>query len=300
MARQWRSVLITGATGGVGRAAVTRLDQDGWRVFAGVRSAAAGERLVQGTSHVTPVRLDICDEASITAAQAEIAAALDGAGLDALVNNAGLSVDGPLELVPIPRLRRQLEVNVIGQVAVTQAFLPLLLRGGGRIVNIGGAAGRMALPMLGALSASKAALDSVSDALRMELKHQGVAVSHIEPGALATDLFTKSAQTVAQDGFTGTEHDQARYAQALANLAEAASRQKQTPVDRAAAAIATALTARRPKARYLVGREPRVLLPLLRAFPVALRDRAIMSSLGLTKKAFTAPAARPRNPSTTS
>ncbi|MBV9213684.1 MAG: SDR family NAD(P)-dependent oxidoreductase [Actinobacteria bacterium] len=174
-----RTAVVTGASGGVGSALVERLEHDGWRVFAAARRRPERDDQLE---------LDLAHPKSIGAARATVASALGGSTLSALVNLAGISVNGPLELVPADALRRQLEINVIGQLAVIQSFLPLL-RGDGRIVNMGGAAGRLPLPMYGALSASKAALDAMSAALRMELKHQGVTVSYIEPGALRTRFF---------------------------------------------------------------------------------------------------------------
>lgn len=286
MLNNLKSVLVTGASGGVGQVTVARLDKLGWRVFAGVRSLEAGERLARGRRNIVPIELDISTGTSIASAQERITHALHGHGLDALVNNAGLSVDGPLELIPVDRLREQFEVNVVGQLAVVQAFLPLLRLARGRIVNIGGAAGRVTLPMLGALSASKAALDAASDGLRMELKYQGVAVSYVEPGALSTELFVKSARRVEVEGFAGTRREQSRYDTAIAKAGEAMAKQKATPAEDAAVVISKALTARRPKARYVVGREARYVLPVVRRMPVRLRDRAVLGSLGLTKRCF--------------
>jgi short-subunit dehydrogenase len=170
---------------------------------------------------------------------------------------------------------------VIGQLAVAQAFLPLLRQAGGRVINIGGAAGSVALPLMGALGASKAALDSASDALRMELRLQGVAVSYIEPGALTTELFVKSAEVVKREGFAGGAREFALYQPAILRMEEAMAKQKPTPVVQAVETVVAALTARKPKARYRVGREARYVLPLLRLVPVGLRDRMILSSLGL-------------------
>src|SRR5436305_2759643 len=229
-----KSVLVTGAFGGLGSATVTRLEQLGWRVFAGVRSGEAIEELGRGRPTVTAVELDICDEESVAAARDRIAGDLDGCGLEALVNNAGLVVQGPLELVPLHALRRQFEVNVIGQVAVTQAFLPLLRAARGRVVNVSGAAGRVAVPMLGAISASKAALESASDALRMELKHQGVRVSIVTPGFLRTRLHEKSIESARRDGYAGSAESQRVYAEALLQLEEKLRTTKESPVEIAA------------------------------------------------------------------
>src|SRR5918992_1435114 len=174
MPTQAKTVLVTGAAGGVGRALVNRLDELGWRVFAGVRSREAGEQLARDARALTPIRLDVCDQDSIAEAQEEVARELGSQGLGGLINNAGIVVLGPIEVIPLHVLRRQLEVNVLGPIAVTQAFMPLLRAGGGRVINVSGASGQISVPMLSG-SGSKAALEAFSDALRMELKHQEVA-----------------------------------------------------------------------------------------------------------------------------
>jgi NAD(P)-dependent dehydrogenase (short-subunit alcohol dehydrogenase family) len=289
MATQGKSVLVTGASGGIGSAVVRELDDRGWHVFAGVRSVRAGEALARGRKSVVPVQLDICDEASVAAAAQELARRLGGAGLFGLVNNAGLSVDGPLELIPIRALREQFEVNVVGQIAVTQALLPLLRLARGRVVNVGGAAGRMTLPMFGALSASKAALDSLSNALRMELKHLGVDVSYVEPGGLQTRFFEKSAEAAVRNGFAGTPETQQIYAKAIEASKKALAASKAEPVDAAVRAVVTALTARRPAARYVVGHQAKMGLLVLPKMPARVRDRVLMAGLGLGPEVFGGP-----------
>lgn len=189
-------------------------------------------------------------------------------------------------MVPLAALRRQFEVNVIGQVAVVQAFLPLLRAAGGRILNVGGAAGRMTLPMYGALSASKAALDSLSSALRMELKYQGVIVSYIEPGAVRTDFFGKSAQATREQGYAGNPRTLEIYAKAIAASAKGLAASPASSVSEVVDAMAEALTASQPAARYVVGRQARLGLRLLPKLPVGLRDRLLMSSLGLNSEVF--------------
>lgn len=283
MARS-KSVVVTGASGGLGSATVARLDELGWQVFAGARSAEAGEELARRRS-VTAVQLDICDEDSVAEARDRIARDLDGRGLDALVNSAGLVVQGPLELIPRRALRRQFEVNVIGQITVTQAFLPLLRAARGRVVNVSGAAGRVAVPMLGAISASKAALESVSDAWRMELKHQGIHLSIVTPGLLRTRLHEKSTEAARRDGWTGSLDSQRIYARAVRQLEDGLRDAKQAPVDIAVAAIVKALTSKRPAARYVVGRDAKQLLVLER-LPGRLRDRLLMWNRGLTPDLF--------------
>ena len=284
MPPQAKTVLVTGATGGVGRALVSRLDELGWRVFAGVRSLEAGERLARNARAVTPIRLDVCDQDSIAEAQEEVARGLGDQGLGGLVNNAAIVVLGPLELIPLHALRRQLEVNVLGPIAVTQAFMPLLRADGGRVVNVSGASGQVGVPMLGG-SGSKAALDALSDALRMELKHQGVAVSVIVPGDMETDLFQKADEARQRDGYVGSAEAQQIYAQAIEAADQALASSKKAPVEDAVAAVVKALSARRPAARYFVGRDARAA-KLLRHLPTGLRDRIMLRYRGLKPALF--------------
>jgi NAD(P)-dependent dehydrogenase (short-subunit alcohol dehydrogenase family) len=276
-----KSVVVTGATGGVGRVLVSRLKERGWHVFVAARDVEAARDL-GGTA----VELDLAVPETIERARSAVAAEVGSSGLQGLVNNAGISVDGPVELLTLEGLRHQFEVNVVGQVAVTQAFLPLLRDGGGRVVNMGGAAGRLPLPMYGALSASKAALDVLTAALRMELRHQGVPVSYIEPGALRSGFFERSGQAARRYRHDDQVDDQARYAVALEAAAKALADSPASPVEAAAAAIVKALTARRPAARYVVGTQTKLALRLLPHLPVALRERVLMSSLGLKPSTF--------------
>ena len=272
-----RNVLITGAGGAIGTATARRMAAEGWRVFATQRTPARDA-----------IQLDVCDESSIRRARDDVARELRADGLHGLVNNAGLSVDGPLELLSPDDLRRQLEVNVIGAHAVTRAFLPLLREGHGRIVNVGGAAGRLALPMFGALAASKAALNALSDALRMELKHQGVAVVYIEPGAIESPFFAKSRASASTR--LGRDADLwPIYERAVATASKAMASTRVTSVDAAAATISRALTVRRPRARYVVGVDARLGLGILLHLPAGVRDRVLLGSLGLRRRSFGAP-----------
>jgi NAD(P)-dependent dehydrogenase (short-subunit alcohol dehydrogenase family) len=287
MAAEAKTVLVTGAAGGLGGATVERLHELGWRVFAGIRSPEAGEELARGGQAI-PVVFDLCDGDSIARSRNQVSAELGDCGLDALVNAAGLVVQGPLELVPLEALRRQFEVNVIGQIAVTQAFLPLLRAVGGRVVNVSGAAARVSLPMLGAISASKAALESLSDALRMELKHQGIAVSVVTPGLMRTELHQKSDEARRRDGYAGGPEEQGVYTEAIAASDHALADSKEASVEIGVEAIVKALSDPRPATRYLVGRDTKQLAMLAR-LPDRLRDRLLMWNRGLKAERFVVP-----------
>ena len=284
MTARTKTVLVTGATGGVGRVLVSRLDELGWRVFASARSLEAGEQLVRDARAITPIRLDVCDQDSIAEAREEVARELGGQALGGLVNNAGIVVLGPVELIPLQALRRQLEVNVLGPIAVTQAFLPLLRAGGGRVVNVSGASGQISVPMLSG-SGSKAALEAFSDALRMELKHQGVAVSVVVPGDMETDLFRKANDARRRDGYAGSPETQRIYARAIEAADRAVAGSKRASVDGTVASVVKALTARRPAARYFVGRDARAAR-VLRNLPTGLRDRLLLRNRGLKPGLF--------------
>jgi NAD(P)-dependent dehydrogenase (short-subunit alcohol dehydrogenase family) len=267
------TVLITGASTGIGAACALHLDQAGFRVFAGVRQERDGAALrVRASSRLQSLQLDVTDQLTIDGARREIEVTVGGAGLDGLVNNAGTAVAGPLEVLPLAALRRQLEINLIGQIAVTQAFLPLLRTARGRIVNMGSIAGRAVTPFLGPYSASKFALEAVTDALRMELAPWGIEVAIIEPGAIATPIWTKSAahagelqeQTIREAPPLYREQ-MVRFGRTIQRVAERAA-----PVELVNRAVEHALTARRPKTRYLVGRDARIQ----RLIGVLLSDRA--------------------------
>lgn len=277
------NVLVTGASGAIGTAATIRLAELGATVYAGVRSATNGFSLYP---RVRPIDLDICDADSIAAARDKLVDLTGGTGLHGLVNAAGITVNGPLELVSVPALRQQLEVNVISQIAVTQAMLPLLRRTRGRVVNIGGAVGRMTLPLVGGLSASKAALDSLTTSLRMELKHQGMHVCYVEPGPIDTGFFARAAGVTPHDGNAGGSEARTIYEKAIAASTKALVDRKADPPEAVVRVIVKALTARRPAPRYVVGNETKVSLMLLPHLPQSLRDRLVMSSLGLGKRQF--------------
>lgn len=278
------AVVITGASTGIGRACALHLDRLGFQVFAGVRRVVDGQALEKEASdRLQPVMLDVTEAGTIAAAVQTVEAAVDRAGLAGLVNNAGIVVAGPLEFLPLDRLRRQFEVNVIGQVAVTQAFLPLLRRGQGRVINMGSISGRVATPLLGPYAASKFALEALTDSLRAELLPWGIQVSIVEPGAVITPIWDKSASAGSEMLRHLSPRAHELYGPAMARGLENARRtgQRGVPAEMVARVVAHALTARRPRTRYLVGQDARIGAILARLLPDRLRDRLIVRQRGL-------------------
>jgi NAD(P)-dependent dehydrogenase (short-subunit alcohol dehydrogenase family) len=192
--------VVTGASSGIGRATALRLARSGYHVFAGVRKPADGAALQeaaqqQAAAELTPLPLDVTSAAQIAGAAEAVTGHTAGAGLDALVNNAGIGLFGPLEIIGIDDFRRQLEVNVTGQLEVTQAFLPLIRAAHGRIVMIGSIGARCTPPFVGALAASKSTLATMTEALRQELAPWGIRVVLVEPASIRTDAAWASSAT---------------------------------------------------------------------------------------------------------
>jgi NAD(P)-dependent dehydrogenase (short-subunit alcohol dehydrogenase family) len=279
-----KTVLITGASGGIGSALTRELTSSGWQVFATARDPKAIAKPQGAKGEVVPIALELTDEGSVAAAGAAVRERAGEHGLNALVNNAGVIVQGPLEVVPMSELRRQFEINVLGQMAITQAVLPELRAARGRIVNVGAPTGRTAAPLLGPIGASKAALHLLTDVLRMELLHQGIEVSLVVPGALETEIFAKAAATAAAAGPSSPEAERV-YARAVAAASERMADMKPSPVDATVKAICTALTERHPKRRYTIGADARQF-ELLRRLPAGVRERVLMRAFGITTEAF--------------
>jgi NAD(P)-dependent dehydrogenase (short-subunit alcohol dehydrogenase family) len=274
-------VVITGASTGIGEACALHLDRLGFLVFAGVRKEADGERLrAEASERLTPIILDVTDGQQIAAAAETVKAVVGDAGLAGLVNNAGIALAGPLEFLLLDELRRQLEVNVVAQIAVTQAFLPLLRLGRGRVINMGSVGGRSTLPFLGPYQASKHALEALTDVLRMELVPWGIEVSIIEPGNVATPIWEKSiavADEARKQLPPQAEELYGRSLDAIRKGAALAGKHGISP-DAVAAVVEHALTAEKPKTRYLVGREARIRA-LVQLVPDRIRDRLILRQL---------------------
>jgi NAD(P)-dependent dehydrogenase (short-subunit alcohol dehydrogenase family) len=253
----------------------------GWRVFAGVLDEAQRAHVEQSRlERVTPVLLDITKADAIAAAAETIAAEVGQRGLAGLVNNAGIGVVGPVELVPIDRLRHQLEVNLIGHVAVTQACLPLLRKATGRIVYISSLAGRLSIPLLSPYSISKFGIEAVSDALRQELRPWKMHVACIEPALINTPILS-STDAAADAAFAAmSEEGRGLYGSFFNRLKTATDmRAAAQPPDVVARAVAHALTARKPKTRYVVG-GMRWQFLLLSKLPDRLRDWVIAKQFG--------------------
>ena len=270
-----KSVLVTGASTGIGEACALRLDRLGHRVYAGVRSEQHAHGLRQrGSDRILPVFLDVTDQAQIDAVAKQIAG---GGGLDGVVNNAGIGRGGPLEYLPLEIWREQLEVNVLGQVAVTKAVLPFIRAARGRIVFIGSIGGKVATMLMGPYNASKFAIEAIGESLRSELHPWGISVSVVEPGAIKTPIWDKGRQQVDRLERALPEEARTRYARHIAaarKAIEMQDRQGASP-DKVAAAVEQALFSRRPKTRYLVGTDARVQALLVRWLPDRPREAII-------------------------
>ena len=278
------AVVITGASTGIGEACALHLDKLGYRVFAGIRKAADGESLRRrGSERLVPVRLDITDETEVAQAARNVVAALGAGGLAGLVNNAGIVVGGMLEFLPLAALRRQWEVNVVGQIAVTQAFLPSLRKAPGRIVNIGSLSGLISSPFTGAYCASKFALEALTDSLRLELRPWRIHVAMVEPGYIQTPLLKKSL--TAEEALRGQLPAAALqlYGPYLRAVRDATERDaaKAASTEVVVKAVVHALTARRPRTRYSAGPYSGLEIRLGRALPDRWRDALIARHMGL-------------------
>ena len=269
------AVLITGASTGIGEATALQLHKAGFRVFAGVRKPEDGERLrAAGITVIQP--LDVTSADDVAAAVHTVEQSLAGVPLRGIVNNAGVGIGGPLEALDLDDFRRTIEVNTTSQLGVTKAFLPLLRRSKGRIVNMSSIGGRVAQPFAGPYIASKFALEGVTDVLRGELLGWGIDVIAIEPGTIATPIWEKSSREAENvlAGLTPEQRD--LYGKRLAKAAKMIERQNKrgAPPEKVAAAVEKALTASRPKPRYLVG-DARLLLGLKRLLPTRWFDRLL-------------------------
>lgn len=271
------AVFISGSSSGIGEACAVGLDKHGYDVFAGVRNAEDGDALRRKTSQrLQPVLVDIADENQIKAAGETVRQALGDRPLAGLINNAGIFVGGPLEFVRIDRLRHQMEINLIGHIAMSQTFLPLLRKSQGRIINIGSIAGIFASPMMGPYCASKFAMEAVSDVLRRELKPWNIRVILLEPGIIDTKIWPK-AKSQAEEAIAGAPEELTKLygplIDAVQNHAADVAKTAQS-AEVVFKVVLQALTAHRPKTRYRMGPKARAQ-KVISWFPDRIQDRML-------------------------
>ncbi|MGN6587282.1 MAG: SDR family oxidoreductase [Solirubrobacterales bacterium] len=277
-----RSVLVTGASTGIGRATALRLDASGWKVFAGVRDEAAAEALrADGSERLTPVFLDVTEPDQIAAA-AERIEAESADGLNGLVNNAGVAIPGPLETIPLEDFRRQIEVNLVAYVAVTQAMLPQIRQAEGRVVFISSIGGRIAFPFGGPYHASKFATEAIGDVFRQELRPWGLKVAIVEPGSIDTPIWERG-QRKGEEIEAKSPRMNLLYGPAIEKFRKVIedTAERGIPPEKVAKAVAHALESPRPKTRYLVGLDAKVQARLKPLLPTPLFDRLVARQLNL-------------------
>jgi len=284
---QRKTAVITGASSGIGRASVARMVQSGWRVFAGVRKAQDADRLRSDFgANVVPLILDVTDRAGISAAAEAVFSEVHDSGLDGLVNVAGVGKVCPVEYMSHASLLEIFEINVFGQIAVSQAFLPLLRMARGRVVNITSVGAHIAIPFGSFINASKSAFANLSDTLRMELHPFGIHVSAVEPGAIKTPAVDKTLGDV-EAVIRGLPHEgAAQYAEMLRRFARRAYEREMngSSPDVVAKAIHHALTAARPRTRYRAGKHASLLPFLAAVVPDRLLDKIRFGIVGMPAK----------------
>ncbi len=272
-------LVVTGASSGIGAATARELARRGFHVLAGVRRGKDADAL--GATNIEPVRLDITNEADISALVKHITDDPEQRPLRALVNNAGIGINAPVEAFPLTEWRRLFDVNLFGHVAMTQALLPALIESRGTVVNISSVGGKVAMATYGPYAASKFALEAVSDSLRREVAPLGVKVVVVEPGAVTTEMLRRVAASGEriQGGLTAEQHG--RYAtlmQAIISQAQAAI-PKGVPAEEAGRVIADAITTKRPRTRYTVGRDAAMIVRLTRFLSDRMLDSLLARSL---------------------
>jgi NAD(P)-dependent dehydrogenase (short-subunit alcohol dehydrogenase family) len=279
-----KTVVITGASSGIGRACVQRLIDAGWHVFASVRQSTDGASLQsEFGSRLTPVIMDVSNRLTVMSAAEQVSFQLQGRGLDGLVNVAGIGMVRPVEYATADDLHEIFDINVFGQIAVIQAFLPLLRQARGRVVNISSIGVHIGLPFGGLLGGSKAAFGLMSDALRLELHPFGVHVSIVEPGAIKTPAVEKTlgnVEGVVADLPPGGAEYYGAMIKKFAQLGYEHEMAGSAP-DVVAQSVYHALTARRPKIRYRVGKHAKILAALPRILPDRLLDAVLLRIAGM-------------------
>jgi NAD(P)-dependent dehydrogenase (short-subunit alcohol dehydrogenase family) len=279
------AVLVTGASTGIGRATALRLEQDGYSVFAGVRKQEDADNLSKAAVHdrITPVTLDVTEEPSIEEARTSIERAVGQSGLAGLVNNAGTANAGPIEHLPVEEFKKVIDVNLTGQYAVTQAFLPLIRRARGKVVFITSIGGLIATPFMSPYHASKFGLEGMADSLRREVSPWGIRVVIVEPGSIATPIWDKGTEEFerAEPGMGpeakrlyGGQMDAMK--QAIRDTADRGIRP-----EKVAEVISKAVSSSRPRTRYLVGTDAKLMRRAKGVMPTAVFDRVVRRGLKL-------------------
>ncbi|HEU4705935.1 MAG TPA: SDR family oxidoreductase [Solirubrobacterales bacterium] len=277
-----RSALVTGASTGIGRATALRLDAAGWKVFAGVRREEDAEALrAEGSERLAPVALDVTDAEQIGAAAERVERESEG-GLDGLVNNAGVAIPGPLETIPLEDFRRQLEVNLVAYVAVTQALLEQIRLAEGRIVFVSSIGGRIAFPFGGPYHASKFGTEAIGDVFRQELRPWGLRVSIVEPGSIDTPIWERG-QREGEEIDERSPRTSLLYGAAIEKFRKVIedTAERGIPPEKVAKAISHALESRRPRSRYLVGLDAKVQARVRPFIPTPVFDRIVARALDL-------------------
>lgn len=282
-------MVVTGASSGIGKAVAFGLAERGFTVYAGVRRAEDAEALqaaftalpaTSGRGSLTPVTLDVTCADHIAAVVERVTAEAGPTGLAGIVNNAGIAVAGPMEFIPLEDLRQQLEINVLGKVAFTQAIMPLIRSSTGRLVFIGSVSGLVSSRLLGSYAASKFAIEAVADALRRELEPWRIRVSIIEPGRIATPIWRKSVEDAMARLDRMPEEARSNYASVMEDIVKGAEEATRvgTPPSAVARAVYRALTDARPRTRYFVGTDAHIINVLRRVLSDPLFDRLIMAT----------------------
>jgi NAD(P)-dependent dehydrogenase (short-subunit alcohol dehydrogenase family) len=255
------AVLVTGASTGIGRATALHLDAEGYRVFAGVRKEADARELAKdGSDRLTPVTIDVTDAGQIESARQEVADGAGEAGLVGLVNNAGVGGGGPIEFMPLDELRRTLEVNLIGQVAVTQAFIPLIRRAKGTIVFIASIGGRVASPFMSPYNTSKFAIEALGESLRHELRPWGIDVAVVEPGSIDTEIWSKGNEQLREQLGEMPEDARRLYGRQITRFGEVINETASRGIapEKVAEVVHKAIGSESPRHRYLVGTDAKI------------------------------------------
>jgi len=276
-----QTILITGATAGIGQMAALDLAARGYRVFGAGRNKHALDALARAHENITPIELDVTDPAQIARAHAFILEQTNGHGVDVLVNNAGYATVGPLAELSDADLRAQFETNVFGLMSVTRTFVgDMLERGRGRVINVSSVSGRLPAPLLGAYHASKYALEALSDALRMELHVFGIQVVVVEPGTIKTEFAARTRDEAKRTRISGSRYS-AIYS--LVDDIQAKFEKMAVGPEPVVRAIRLAIEKRRPAARYVAPARFLLAIWAVALFPTVLVDRVMRSSMGLTK-----------------